>query len=144
MRVFEKLQPLSLLGLRLALGIISFYHGSARLMRNPSATLPAFTGLGLPSYLLDVIATLELFGAILLVLGLLTRFTALLLTIEMGVALAGVDVPRGGIYAVQNYELSLAMCAAAFALVTTGAGWLSIDAIALDPGSKSRPKIKAS
>ena len=112
--------------------------------RNSSGVLPAFDGLGLPPYVLDVIGTLELFGAILLIMGLLTRFTALMLAVEMGVALARVDVPRGGIYAVPNYELSLALCAGAFALVTTGAGWLSIDAATLDRGGKSRQKVKAS
>jgi putative oxidoreductase len=72
--------------------------------------------------------------------GLLTRVTALLLAVEMMVALARVDVPRGGIYAVQNYELPLALCAGAFALVTVGAGLLSLDAATFERGAKRRPK----
>ena len=80
MRIFEKLQPLSLLALRLALGVIFFYHGYEILTGHSADALAAFAGLGLPSYAFDTVGTLELFGAMLLVMGLLTRFTALLLT----------------------------------------------------------------
>jgi putative oxidoreductase len=142
MRVLEKLQPLSLLSLRLALGIIFFYHGYARLIRNSSEALAAFSGLGLPTFVFYIIGTLEVFGAVLLVMGLLTRVTALLLAIEMGLLLARVDVPRGGIYAVHNYELPLALCAGAFALVTTGGGLLSLDAATFERSTKSRSKPK--
>jgi putative oxidoreductase len=144
MRIFEKLQPLSLLALRLALGVIFFYHGYEKLTRHSTDALAAFTGLGLPSYVFYIVGTLELFGAILLGMGLLTRFTALLLAIEMGIALVRLDLPRGGIYAVHNYELPLAVCAGAFALVTTGAGLLSLDAATFERASKSRPKPKSS
>ena len=142
MRILEKLQPLSLLGLRVALGVIFFYHGYEKLARNPGDAMAAFSGLGLPSYVFYVVGTLEVFGAILLVLGLLTRVTALLLAVEMGLALARVNVPRGGIYAVHNYELPLALCAGAFALVTTGAGLFSLDAATFERTAKSRPKQK--
>lgn len=142
MRIFEKLQPLSLFGLRLALGIVFFYHGYEKLTRQSADALAAFTGLGLPSYVFYIVGTLELFGALLLVMGLLTQFTALVLAMEMAVALVRVDLPRGGIYAVHNYELALALCAGAFALVTTGGGLLSLDAVTFGRG-KSRPKVKS-
>jgi putative oxidoreductase len=89
-----------------------------------------------------MVGTLELFGAVLLVIGLVTRFAALLLAIETGLALIRLDVPRGGIYAVHNYELPLALCAGAFLLVTTGAGLLSMDAATFERKGKSRPKPK--
>jgi putative oxidoreductase len=144
MRIFEKLQPLSLLALRLALGIVFFYHGYEKLTRNSKDALEAFTGLGLPTYVFYIVGTLELFGAILLIMGLLTRFTALLLAIEMGLALARVEIPRGGIYAVHSYELTLALCAGAFALTTTGAGLLSLDAATFERGGKNKQKTKSS
>jgi putative oxidoreductase len=143
MRILEKLQPLSLLALRLALGIVFFYHGYEKLTRSSPDALAAFTGLGLPSYAFYIVGTLELFGAILLVVGLLTRFTALVLAIEMGVALIRVDVPPGNIYAVHNYELPLVLCAGAFALATIGGGLLSLDAATFERGSRSRSKGKA-
>jgi len=142
MRILEKLKPLSLLGLRLALGVIFFYHGYEKLVEGPADVRAAFVPLGLPPFSFYVLGTLELFGGILLVLGLLTRVAALLLAMEMGLVLARVDVPRGGIYAVRNYELTLALCAGAFALVATGAGLLSIDAATFERTAKSRPKQK--
>jgi putative oxidoreductase len=144
MRILEKLQPLSLLGLRLAVAVVVFYHGYGKLARHPSDSLSAFAGLGLPSYFFYVVGTLEVFGAVLVAIGLLTRLTSLLLAIEMGVALARVGLPKGGMYAVQNYELALALCACAFALATTGAGLLSLDAATFERGGKSRSKVKAS
>jgi putative oxidoreductase len=143
MRTLEKLMPLSLLGLRLALGVIFFYHGYEKLVEGPADVRAAFVPLGLPPFSFYVLGTLELFGGILLVLGLLTRVAALLLAMEMGLVLARVDVPRGGIYAVQNYELTLALCAGAFALVATGAGLFSLDAAAFERSAKSRPKAKS-
>lgn len=143
MRIFDKLQPLSLLALRLALGIVFFYHGYEKLTKHSTDALAAFAGMGLPSYVFYIVGTLELFGAILLVLGLVTRITALLLAIEMGIALVRLDVPRGGIYAVHNYELALTLCVSTFILATTGAGLLSVDAATFERGGKSRPKAKA-
>jgi uncharacterized membrane protein YphA (DoxX/SURF4 family) len=139
MQILEKLKPLSLLGLRLALGLVFFYHGYEKLVRGPADVRAAFAPLGLPPYSFYVLGTLELFGGLLLAMGLLTRVIALLLAMEMGLVLARVSVPRGGIYAVQNYELPLALCAGAFALVATGAGLLSVDAATFERRAKRRP-----
>jgi uncharacterized membrane protein YphA (DoxX/SURF4 family) len=142
MRILEKLTPLSLLALRLALGVIFFYHGYEKLVEGPADVRAAFAPLGLPPFSFYVLGTLELFGGLLLAVGLLTRVTALLLAIETGLILARVSVPRGGIYAVHNYELPLALCAGVFALATTGAGLLSLDAATFERGARSRPKAK--
>ena len=103
--------------------------------------LVAFAGmhkLGTAGLLVPLVVVL---AAILLVLGLLTRIAALLLAVEMAVALYKVDIPAGGIYAVNNYELSLALCGAAFALVAVGGGLLSMDAVTFER-SGSRPRTK--
>jgi len=81
---------------------------------------------GLPGYFLYVAGVLELFGGGLLLLGLFTRGAALLLAIEMGVAIWKVHGSRG-ILAVHEYEFPLAMAMACFALATIGAGPISID-----------------
>jgi putative oxidoreductase len=144
MRVFDLLKPLALLWLRVALGIIFFHSGYQKLFGAPAAALAEFRHLGFPPYFAYIAGTLELFGSILLVLGLLTRWTAFLLAIEMGIVLAKVDIPQGSIYAVQNYQLSLALCAAAFTLVGTGAGLLSADAATFErPSSKPRKPPKS-
>jgi putative oxidoreductase len=93
---------------------------------------------GLPGYFVYVAGVLEVFGGILLVLGLFTRGAALLLAIEMGVAIWKVH-STGGIYAVHDYEFPLAVLAGSFALATVGAGSLSLDQPLFEGGGKSRP-----
>jgi putative oxidoreductase len=139
MRIFDLLRPLALLWLRVALAVIFFHSGYEKLFGAPASALTEFRHMGFPPYFAYAAGTLELFGAILLVLGLLTRWTAFLLAIEMGIALAKIGIPQGSIYAVQNYELPLALCAAAFTLVGTGAGLLSVDAATFERTS-SKPR----
>src|ERR1700721_623501 len=65
MHVFEKLKPLALLWLRLALGLVFFYHGYEKLFGAPSNALQAFRHMGFPGYFVYLSGTLELFGAVL-------------------------------------------------------------------------------
>ena len=143
MHIMDRLKPFALLWLRVALAIIFFYHGYQRLFGAPAAAI-AFLPTGLPPAVAYTAGSLEVLAAILLVLGLLTRIAALLLAVEMAVALYRVDIPAGGIYAVNNYELSLALCGAAFALVAVGGGLLSMDAATFErSSSRLRTKNKS-
>lgn len=85
-----------------------------------------FVQHGLPGYFVTVAGVLEVFGGGLLVLGFLTRVAALLLAIEMAVAIWKVR-SVGGYLAVHNYEFPLVLAAACFALATVGAGRISAD-----------------
>jgi len=85
-----------------------------------------FVQHGLPGYFVYISGVLEVFGAVLLALGLFTRGAALLLAIEMGVAIWKVH-SGGGYLAVHNYEFPLAVLAGSFALASVGAGRLSLD-----------------
>jgi uncharacterized membrane protein YphA (DoxX/SURF4 family) len=76
------LQPLGLLLLRLALGIIFVLHGYPKLT-HPNAMHGMFVQHGLPGYFVTVAGVLEVFGGGLIILGFLTRVAALLLAIEM-------------------------------------------------------------
>ena len=78
---------------------------------------------------------MEVFGALLLALGVFTRVAALLLAVEMGVAIWKVH-SAGGYLAVHNYEFPLAMLAASFALATVGAGLLSLDHVLFEGKGK--------
>ena len=142
MQTLEKLKPLALLWLRLALGVIFSYSGYQKLFVSTAAALTDFQRMGLPSYLAYLAGVLELFGAILLVLGLLTRVTALLLAAEMAFVLVRVSIPQTGIYSVQSYQIPLALCGAAFALATVGAGLFSVDAATFERTGKVRAKSK--
>src|SRR6195256_1426211 len=119
------LQPVGLLLLRLALGIIFIWHGYPKLT-HPNARHGIFVQHGLPGYFVTAAGVLEVFGGGLLILGFLTRIAALLLAIEMGVAIWKVH-SAGGYLAVHNYEFPLAMLVGSFALATIGAGRFSID-----------------
>jgi putative oxidoreductase len=137
------LQPLGLLLLRVALGIIFISHGYPKLT-HPGAMQGMFTQHALPSYFQSVAGILELFGGALMILGLFTRVAALLLAIEMSIAIWKVH-SSGGLMAVHNYEFPLVLLAGCFALATVGAGQASIDHGLYEGGGrtggpKSRPK----
>jgi putative oxidoreductase len=138
MKSLNALQPVGLLVLRLVLGLIFFSHGYPKLAHSSTGMQGFFVQHELPAYFVYVAGVLEVFGGILLVLGLFTRGAALLLAIEMGVAIWKVH-SAGGIYAVHDYEFPLAMLAGSFALATVGAGSLSLDQPLFEGGGKSRP-----
>src|SRR3982074_3440738 len=120
MQFLEKLKPLGLLVLRWAVGASFLYHGYPKLS-DPARWLKAFPAMGFPSYFAYISGILEVFGGGLLILGLFTRGAALLLAIEMGVAIWKVH-SGGGFMAVRNYEFPLALLVACFALASIGAG----------------------
>jgi putative oxidoreductase len=139
MKSLNSLQPLGLLVLRVSLGIIFFSHGYPKLAHSTTGLQGYFVQHGLPGYFVYISGVLEVFGAILLFLGLFTRAAALLLAIEMGVAIWKVH-SAGSYLAVQNYEFPLAMLAGSFALATVGAGLVSLDHPLFEGGGRSRPE----
>src|SRR3984893_19557430 len=142
MQFLEKLKPLGLLALRMAIGACFIFHGYPKLSE-PARWLKAFPGFGFPSYFAYISGILEVFGGGLLIVGLFTRGAALLLAIEMGFVLGRATIPSVGIYAFGRYEFPLLLGAMALALVTTGAGAISIDAFTFESGRKSAKKSKA-
>lgn len=92
---------------------------------------------GLPGNFVFVAAVLEVFGSLLLVLGLFTRAAAVLLAIEMAVAIWKVH-SGGGYLAVHNYEFPLALATGCLALATVGAGTLSLDSLVFE--GRGRPR----
>ena len=126
MKFFRTLRPVGLLLLRLALAAIFITHGYPKLTHADAALRAAFIEHGLPAYFVYVAGTIEVFGGALLALGLFTRVAALLLAIEMAVAIWKVH-SGGGFLALHNYEFPLALGTACFALATVGAGLISLD-----------------
>jgi putative oxidoreductase len=144
MKLLNSLQPIALLLLRVAIGVIFLTHGYPKLAKNAAPMQAFFVQHGLPSYFVYVAGILEVFGGGLLIIGLFARWAGLLLAIEMGVAIWKVH-SFGGILAVHNYEFPLALAVGCFALATVGAGVISIDHIFLEKGgAKSRPSRNAS
>jgi len=126
LKFFSSLQPLGLLILRVALGLIFLTHGYPKLTRSSEALQALFVQHGLPAKLVYVSGVLETFGGVLLIMGLFVQPAALLLAIEMGVAIVKVHSAHG-IMALHEYEFPLALAAACLALATVGAGALSAD-----------------
>jgi putative oxidoreductase len=121
----NSLQPLGALILRLALGLSMTVHGYQKVV--PHGALNHYAHyvvtLGIPYWLGYVSAFTEFVGGMLLVIGLLTRFAAALVAINMLVALFTVGIHQGfGIY---NYIIALA--AIAIMLVSYGAGAMALD-----------------
>ena len=79
--------------------------------------------LPFPDLLARVSATLELGGAVLLLLGLWTRLVGALLAVEMAVAIVKVVWPQGFI---GGFELELTFLTVALALAVAGGGTLAI------------------
>jgi len=124
MQFLEKLKPLGLLALRLALAATFIYNGYPS-SPNPRDGSRHFQH-GVPQLFAYISGILDVFGGALLGLGLFTRGAALLLAIEMGLVVGRTKIPTVGIYGFAQYEFQLVLCAAAFALVTTGAGMISL------------------
>ena len=141
MKFLNSLQPIGLLGLRIALGIIFIAHGYPKLahLRGGAQMQSFFVEHGLPGYFAYIAGVIETFGGGLLLLGLFTRAAALLLAMEMCVAIWKVHSGHGYL-AVHDYEFPLTLAAACFALATVGAGLISLDQPLFEHGGTSRPK----
>jgi putative oxidoreductase len=139
MESLEKLKPLALLLLRLALGVIFLYHGLPKLTHSEQ-WVQNFRHMGFPGYFAYISGVLEVFGGALLIVGLFTRLSGLLLTIEMATALAKVHGLLTHPANVHVYEFPLSLCVGAFVLATVGAGLISLDQLLFEhratPGRK--------
>lgn len=133
MRFLSSLQPIALLFLRLALGVVFLTHGYPKIAKPVPAMFTMFVQHGFPAYFVYVSGVLETFGGVLLIAGLFTRPAGLLLAAEMAVAILKVH-GAGGILAVHNYEFPLSLAVACFALSALGPGVFSLDSIFLGEG----------
>jgi putative oxidoreductase len=126
LRFLEKLQPLALLLLRCGLALVFAFHGYPKLFGKTAVFVSAFERLGLPGYFVYIAGIIEVFGALMLMLGLYTPVAALLLLLDMCAAMWKYNFNEG-VYAVREYELPLVLGLAVLALATTGAGAFSLD-----------------
>ena len=130
----------ALLILRIAAGLIFLPHGWPKVFGEGGPGVFAAgiaENYGIPTFLGYLSSYAEVFGAVLLIAGLLTRLNALLLAGTMFVAAfivqlpdALYEVPPGSIklfVGVMGIELPLAMFAICVALVLTGGGRFSLD-----------------
>ena len=121
-----KWSPRLLSVLRIATAFLIIQHGSMKLLGFPSSE--AFAGLKLFS-LIGFAGVLELFGGLLVLLGLFTRPVAFILSGEMAFAYFMAHAPRG-LYPVLNHgELAVLYCFVFLYLAVAGGGVWSVDQI---------------
>ena len=129
-----RLAPLAPLAARVIVGVIMFVHGLQKLTQigvsNFGQALSGF-GVPLPGFMAYVVTFAELIGGALLIVGLLSRLAALVLTIDLVVAIllvktgVGLIAPPGTPGA--GAELDLALIAGLLVTLFAGPGKLSLD-----------------
>ncbi|MGW8282637.1 MAG: DoxX family protein [Gemmatimonadota bacterium] len=119
--------------LRVVLGVIFISHGAPKLFGGIEGTAGFFGMLGIPLPLIAawVVALLEFFGGISLLIGLLVTPVSLLLAIHMLAGIVLVHAPNGwyvlGPEANGGVEFSVLLVASLMMLVFGGPGLASID-----------------
>lgn len=122
----------AILVLRLAVGVVLAYHGWLKLQDVAGfAGFVESLGIPAPDLMAYVVTYLELLGGIALILGLATRYIAVLFAVEMAFTNllvkfdVGLIASEGGVGA----ELDILVLAITLTLVLVGAGRWSVDAL---------------
>jgi putative oxidoreductase len=142
----DRLAGFAPLVVRVIVGVIIAAHGWQKLTQMGPANFGGqmLSGLGvpLPVFMGYVVTFVELFGGILLILGLLSRLAALLLTIDLVVAILLVKVNVGFLSGSSGTgaELELALIAGLLVVLLAGPGKLSLDhVLGLERDAAVRP-----
>ena len=111
--------------LRLALGLVFIAHGFPKL-KSFRATAQFFDSIGIKpaKFWVAIVAIVEFAGGIALIAGIFTQLAALLIAVNMIVAIAVVKRKQGF---VGGYEFDLALLAMALALALLGPGAFAFD-----------------
>ena len=128
MRQLDRLQPLALLVLRLVLGTIMIAHGYSKVFGGFSHVHDMVQHLGFPGWMAYLLAGTEFFGGILMIAGLLTRFVAVAMLIDMSVAIWKIHW-HNGLKGPGGFEFPMSVAAIAFALIFFGAGPIALDSM---------------
>jgi putative oxidoreductase len=116
--------PRALSLLRIVTSLLLIEHGTVKLFGFPHVA--AFDQLQLVS-LLGLAAVLEVFGGLLLLVGLFSRVVALILSGEMAVAYFMAHAPQGFFPVLNKGEPAILFCFIFFYLAFAGGGAWSLD-----------------
>jgi putative oxidoreductase len=116
--------------LRFVVGFLFICHGASKLFNVLGGSMGGGKAAVLGS-LMWYSGVIEFFGGILLLVGLLTQVTALIIAIEMVVAYIKVHVPRGPWPLLNRGELPVVYFFLLLYLVSVGGGPFSLDRVVL-------------
>jgi len=127
MERFSKANEVTFAILRIGAGLLFMFHGAQKLFGwfggfggTPGATAPLFSLMGLAG-------VLEFFGGALIVLGLLTRPVAVILTLQMLIAYGMAHMPHGPWPILNQGEPALLFAVIFLFFATHGGGRFSLD-----------------
>jgi putative oxidoreductase len=123
------LQRWGLTVLRVVVGLVFVMHGGQKLFVLGLGGVAMFMGqLGIPAPALaaGVVTAVEFLGGLALVLGLVTRWVAVLLGIDMLVAILAVHL-GAGFFLPDGFEFALTLFAANVLLALSGPGAAAVD-----------------
>jgi putative oxidoreductase len=124
----DRLQPLALLVMRLALGAVMVAHGYQKVFGGLQHHAQFVASLGLPAWMGYLSSFTEFLGGLLLLIGLFTRIAALAVCIDLAVAIWKVHW-HNGLMGNGGFEGPLALATLAFALIFFGGGPMAFDHI---------------
>jgi putative oxidoreductase len=124
--------------LRLFLGIVFFPHGAQKLLgwfggHGFAATMQGMSSMGLPAVIVFLVILIEFFGAVSLLLGFLSRVSAIGILCVMLGAIFTVHLPNGffmnweGHQKGEGIEYHLLVIGICLALLVIGSGRFSVD-----------------
>jgi putative oxidoreductase len=120
----EKVRPYILSVVRIVVALLFLQSGLEKLLGFPAAGPPL-------SDLIVVAALIETFGGLLLLLGLFTRWAALVMSGEMAFAYFIAHAPKSFYPAVNGGNLAVLYCFVFFYFVFAGGGPWSVDRLVL-------------
>jgi putative oxidoreductase len=115
--------------IRFIVGLVFLVHGSQKLFVYGFGGVAGFMGkLGIPAPGVSavVVTLVEFLGGLVLIAGLFTRWAAILLAIDMAVAVLAVHL-RHGFFMPQGYEFALTLLGVNVGLALTGAGACALE-----------------
>ncbi|MGD2126644.1 MAG: DoxX family protein [Desulfobacteraceae bacterium] len=124
--------------IRIALGVVMFPHGAQKVFgwfggAGYAKTIEAFAGMGFPAWTTVVLMVTETLGAVLLILGFLTRVWAMGIGIAMTICMFMNHVQHGffmnwfGQQKGEGFEYHILVLGIVLALIIRGGGVFSMD-----------------
>ncbi|NEW04090.1 DoxX family protein [Bacillus megaterium] len=112
--------------IRLVLGFTFLVHGFQKWQGGIENTVGFFDSLGIPGFMAYIVATIELVGGILIILGLATRVVSALFVAVMLGAIFTAKLKSGF---VGGFEFDIALIAMSAHLFLAGSQFLALDAV---------------